>query len=559
MNARLLCSATALAVALGAAHAQHTDMHDARALRDDPAAASAPLAPKLTGLGKHHLPVTTRSEPAQAFVDQGMLLTYGFNHQEALRAFKEAARLDPECAMAYWGWALVLGPNLNLPMDASVAPQAWDAIGRAVALKDGVTPKERMLIEALAKRYAPEEPEDRGALNAAYALAMKGIAAKFPDDPDVATLYAAALMNQSPWNYWNRDGSPREKTPAILAQLEHAMKLDPKHEGALHYYIHAVEPVDPDRGVAAADTLLTLAPGAGHLVHMPSHIYMQVGRYDEAYDANAEASRADEGYIAQCRAQGIYPLGYYPHNVHFQAWAAILQGRSEDALRLSRKVAAKVPADMHGDSWALYQTFLSMPLFTLTRFGRWEEILEEAQPPDQALFWRGAWHYARGLAFVRTGQLDDGARELKLIDAICTSEEATQQIVGFSTTDRVLTIAREVLHGELLAAKGDHDGAIAHLSRAVRIEDGMLYSEPPTWYYPVRHTLAAVLIEAGYPDEAETLYWQELDHHRGNGWSLYGLWQSLKAQGRDDEAAGVRAQFDASWAKADVKLEGSRF
>jgi tetratricopeptide (TPR) repeat protein len=334
--------------------AQHHNTHDARALKEDPRLAPGQIAPVLEGLGDHHRKVTTTSERAQLFFDQGLKLTYGFNHQEALRAFKEAARLDPECAMAYAGWALVLGPNLNLPMAGEVVPQAWEAIQTAVKLKDRVSEKERGMIEALATRFTDDPEADRAPLDQAYADAMAKLHEKYPTDNDIATLYAASLMNVTPWDYWTKDGRPRQNTPNILAALEGVIERDPHHEGALHYYIHAVEPVDPKRGEKAADLLRGLAPGAGHLVHMPSHIYMQVGRYAESVEANTKASEADEGYITQCRAQGLYPLTYYPHNVHFLAWAAAMQGKGEMALDASRKVAEKVPQDGHGNVWQLY-------------------------------------------------------------------------------------------------------------------------------------------------------------------------------------------------------------
>jgi tetratricopeptide (TPR) repeat protein len=328
---------------------QHHNKHDERALREDPRLAPGQIAPMLEGLGDLHHPITTASERAQSFFDQGLRLTYGFNHQEALRAFKEAARLDPDAAMAYWGWALVLGPNLNLPMQEEVVAQAFEAMQMAVAARGKVSQPERDYIDALAVRYTDDPEADRAPLDRAYAEAMKTLHEKYPDDTDAATLYAAALMNLSPWNYWNRDGRPRESTPEILETLEWVFETDPEHIGALHYYIHAVEPVDAGRGVEAADLLRGLTPGAGHLVHMPSHIYMQVGRYDDSFSANSQAVLADEGYITQCRAQGIYPLGYYPHNIHFLAWSALMQGRSKVALDASRKVAGKVPDDYRQD------------------------------------------------------------------------------------------------------------------------------------------------------------------------------------------------------------------
>jgi tetratricopeptide (TPR) repeat protein len=543
----------------GPSAAQHHNKHDERALREDPRLAEGQIAPALEGLGTHHYPVTTSSERAQRFFDQGLKLTYGFNHQEALRAFKEAARLDLNCAMAYWGWALVLGPNLNLPMRAEVVEQAYEAVQTAMSLRDNVSEKERSLIEALAQRYTDDPEADRAALDQAYAEAMHKLRAEYPKDNDIATLYAASLMNLSPWDYWTRDGRPKGRTPQILAVLEGAMEHDPEHEGALHYYIHAVEAVDPQRGVWAADQLRGLAPGAGHLVHMPSHIYMQVGRYAEAFSANAKAAEADEGYITQCRAQGIYPLNYYPHNVHFLAWAAVMQGRSQEALEAARKVASRVPKDMHGNAWALYQTFLSMPYYVMARFAMWEQILAESKPPEDLIFWTGISHYARGLAYLNTDRPKEAKQELDALNAIADDPETTEVLIGLSHAGRLLSIARELLAGEYQAKHGRHDAALGHLERATRLEDSLRYNEPPDWFYPTRHSLGAVLLEAGSPLEAEAVYWRDLAKNRENGYALYGLYQALRAQGRNEEAVEIEKRFRAAWADADARLSSSRF
>jgi tetratricopeptide (TPR) repeat protein len=542
-----------------AAAAPCHDEHDDRALAADPRTATEPIAPVIEGLGRHHHPVTTRSERAQLFFDQGLKLTYGFNHQEALRSFKEAARLDPDCAMAYWGWALVLGPNLNLPMEPHVVPQAHEAIQLALARKDRVSAQERGYIEALARRYVDDPEADRAPLDAAYAGAMGALHRAWPEDTDAATLYAAALMEQSPWNYWTRDGAPRPETPEILQALESAMRRDPEHEGALHYYIHAVESIDAERGAPAADALRHLAPGAGHLVHMPSHIWMQLGRYADSYEVNARAARADEGYIAQCRAQGFYPLSYYPHNLHFMGWAATMQGRRAAALEAARRVAAKVPEDLHDNKWALYESFLAMPLCVMARFGMWQEILAEPLPREDLPLLRGAAHWARGLAHARSGRLDEARGELAALGAQAGSTRAAETPIGYATAARLLEIAGAMLAGEIEGKQGSWDAAVAHLDRAVRLEDGLQYNEPPDWFLPVRHVLGALLLEAGRPEEAEVVYWQDLREHRENGFALRGLWQSLKAQGRDEAAAGVEARFRAAWADADVELASSRF
>jgi tetratricopeptide (TPR) repeat protein len=539
--------------------AQCHEEHDARALDADPFTAKEPIAPVLEGLGEHHHSVTTSSERAQMFFDQGLKLTYGFNHEEALRSFKEAARLDPDCAMAYWGWALVLGPNINLPMKPEVVPQAWKAIGLALERKDRVSERERAYIDALAVRYSPDPAADRAPLDRAYANAMREMHEKFPADLDAATLFAASLMEASPWNYWTRDGKPRPETPEILATLEQVLAVDGKHEGALHFYIHLVEPVDPARGEPAADTLYELAPGAGHLVHMPSHIWVQLGRYRESYESNARAAQADEGYISQCRAQGMYPLTYYPHNVHFKAWAAILQGRSKAALEAARDAREQVPQDLQGDEWALFDTFLGMPLVVMVRFGMWDAVLAEPRPPEARVYGTGLWHYARGMALLRTGKTAEAGAELVALSALAGDARCAEQPVGFSGCAKLLAIAQEVLAAEIDAAAGRLEVAIARLDRAVRFQDALLYAEPPDWYYPVRHTLGAMLLEADRAPEAEVVYWQDLRKSPDNGYALYGLWQSLKAQGKTDEAAEAERRFRTAWADADVQLTSSRF
>jgi tetratricopeptide (TPR) repeat protein len=547
-----------LAVAAGASSLFVAGL-DQRALKEDPRKAAGPIAPVLKGVGDHHHPVGTRSERAQYFFDQGLRLTYAFNHQEALRSFKEAARLDPDCAMAYWGWALVLGPNLNLPMSAEAAAQAYEAVQMALSRKENATPREKDYIDALAKRYTADPKADRKTVDTAYAEAMGRLHARYPDDLDAATLYAAALMNVSPWNYWTADGKPRPNTPKILQALESVMQKDPGHEGALHYYIHAVESVDADRGVQAADHLRGQTPGAGHLVHMPTHIYMQVGRYAESFSLNAQAAKADEDYLIQCRSQGIYPLGYYPHNIHFQAWAALMLGKRSEALSTARKVASKVPRDFTGNDWALFQTFASMPLVTMVRFGQWDSVLAEPRPPLKWHYMTGIWHYARGMAFAHTQQPDSAVKELNMLQAIVRDAQGRQEMIGFSDAPTLLSIAGEVLSGEMAAGQKRFKTAISHLERAVAFEDGLMYNEPPDWYYPVRHTLGAVLLEAGQPEKAETVYRQDLKRYRDNGYSLYGLWQSVKAQGRSAEAAGIEARYRQAWSQADMQLDSSRF
>jgi len=535
-------------------------VHDPRAIAADPATAAGPIAPVLEGLGEQSMDITTSSERSRYFFNQGLRLTLGFNHSEALRSFKEAVRLDPDNAMAYWGWALVLGPNLNLWMLPEVVPEAYAAMASAVALKDRVSARERAYISALAVRYTEDPEAERASFDAAYATAMGELARAYPDDAHAWTLYAAALMNTNPWDYWYRDGSPKPATITILAALERALEIDPDHAGAHHYRIHAVEAFRPELGVESADRLGDLMPGAGHLVHMPSHIYMRVGRYADSYDANVKAVVADEGYITQCRAQGLYPLGYYPHNVHFLSWSAMFQGRSEEALAAARKVAARIGDISKDNTWGLYESFGSQPLYVLARFGRWEQILKEEPPAPGSIFMNGVWHYARGLAFLHTGAMTEAEDELARLTALREYvEKDAAYMVGFGAAGTLLKVAEELLRGDVLANKGKFHDALAHIETAVRLEDSLLYNEPPDWYFPVRHVLGAILLDAGRAAEAETVYWAELKRYPRNGFSLFGLQQALRAQGKDDLATVVQTRFDRAWSEADVALTNSRF
>ncbi|MCZ6889170.1 MAG: hypothetical protein O7H39_11800 [Gammaproteobacteria bacterium] len=533
-------------------------IHDPRAVEADPSVASGPIAPRLEGLGDHAHGVTTRSEDSQYFFNQGLRLTYGFNHSEALRSFKEAVRLDPDNAMAYWGWALVLGPNLNLPMQNEVAEQAFRAIQEAVLRRDKVSEQERAYIDALAVRYAPVALPDRSNLDVLYAEAMANLWAAYPDDLDAATLYGAALMNLSPWDYWKGDMSPKPNTARFLPIFESVMERNPNHPGAPHYYIHAVESVHPTRAEASADVLLNLMPGAGHMVHMPSHIYMRVGRYADSFEVNRRAGDADAAYITQCSAQGIYPLNYYPHNLHFKVWAAMFQGRSDVAMQGAREVQSKVPRDMSGNSFGAFETFLSQPLYVMVRFGRWDEALAEPKPGQGKRFMTGVWHYARGMAFANTNERKKARRELRTLRALIDALPADYAI-GFAAAPTLLNIAANLLAGDIAATNDQFDDAIALLARAARLEDSLRYSEPPDWYFPTRHMLGAVLLDGGYPREAEVIYWEDLRKNPKNGYSLFGLKLALEAQGNDAAAAEVSEQFARAWGEADVQLSSSRF
>jgi len=517
-------------------------------------------APRLQNLGDHRFPVTTKSARAQLFINQGMMLTYGFNHAEAARSFGEAARLDPDCAMAYWGMALVLGPNINLPMAPENEPKAHALVGKALALKSKASPREQHYIEALSQRYTADAEPDRQALDRAYAAAMRQLAERYPDDLDAATLYAESLMDLRPWNYWMRDLQPYPQTREVMRVLESVLVRHPNHPGAIHLYIHTVELGRPELAEAAAERLRTLAPGAGHLVHMPSHIFRRIGRYNDASVSNQNAIAADEDYIAQCRAQGVYPLAYYPHNIHFLWDSATMEGRRQVAIEAARKAAVSIPEG----AWRqvpLLQQFVVAPLFAYTRFGEWDRILAEPRPPQDSPFWTGLWHYARGLAFTAGGKPGAAARELEQLKEIAALESMAGYRVTFSRNGAkaILNVAVEVLAGELAARRGEFDAAVARLHRAALLEDNLIYNEPPDWHVPVRQSLGAVLLEAGRPAEAEAIYWQDLRRNPENGWSLFGLMRSLRAQGRQQEADDIEARFESAWERADVTLTASRF
>jgi len=522
------------------------------------ASPSGALAPRLQNLGSHTFPVSTRNRQAQLFVNQGLNLAYAFNHAEARRAFREAARLDPKLAMAYWGQALVLGPNINAQMEPNEEPNAFELVQEAMSLRSRATPRERAYIEALAERYSGKA-EDRRPRDEAYSAAMKKVHERFPNDLDAATLYVESMMDLRPWGYWQRDGAPHVGTAEVVALAEDVIRRNPKHPGALHMYVHLVEGTDtPERGEYAADTLLTLMPAAGHMVHMPAHIYQRVGRYADAIKSNQLAIAADVDYITQCRAQGLYPTGYYPHNIHFLWFAATFDGQSRLAIQSAKELAQKI--DDETLKAAPFTVGFRMPYFyALTRFGRWDDMLKEPEPPAFSVPLRAVWHYSRGLAFAATKRIDSADTELARVKALMGDESMKQPMFSPNSTGAALAPAVELLAGEIAAARGSFDLAIAHLDRAVRLEDSLVYTEPSEFHYPPRHALGAVLLQAGRPAEAETVYWADLRRNRENGWALFGLLQALRAQGKTADAALTEARFKAAWARADVALPASRF
>jgi tetratricopeptide (TPR) repeat protein len=532
-----------------------------RSVRPDETIQAGPggaLAPRLQNLGSHTFKVTTRSVRAQQFINQGLNLTYGFNHAEAGRAFAEAARLDPSCAMAYWGQALVLGPNINAAMNPDDEPKAHALVQKAVSLKDRSTPRERDYITALAARYTGKA-EDRQRADRAFAEAMRGLTKKYPRDLDAATIFAESLMDLRPWNYWTRDGRAQDGTEEALRTLEHAIAANPKHPGALHYWIHLWEAKSPERAEREADRLLPLMPGAGHIIHMPAHIFLRRGRYDDVVTSNQRAALADEDYIAQCRAQGMYPLAYYPHNLHFIWIGATMLGQGKLAIDAARKTASAL-ANATPEQLPFVQGFLVVPYYALVRFGRWDEILAEPAPQHDTLFTQGVWHYARGSAFAAKNRIDDARRELAALDKILASSELTKvPAFTLNSAGDILRVSKEVLTGDIAARQKDFATAIASFDRAVRLEDALIYTEPPDWHAPVRHWLGAALLEANRAAEAETVYWEDLRKNPDNGWALFGLQQALVAQKKSDDASAVGERFKKAWTRSDVTLTASRF
>ncbi len=514
--------------------------------------------PRLLNLGTHTFPVSTRNKLAQKYMNQGLNLSYAFNHAEAGLAFREAARLEPSLAMAYWGQALVLGPNINAPMDPNAELPALALVKKAASFMSTASPREQALISALEKRYTGDALQ-RKANDKAYANAMREAHLRFPDDLDIAMLYVESMMDLNSWGYWMRDGYPLEGTIEIVALTESVMQRNPKHPGGVHMYIHLVEPTStPERGEKAADTLLTLMPDAGHLLHMPSHIYQRVGRYADAIKSNQLAMAADRNYLAHRHAQGMYPIMYTPHNIHFLWSAATADGQSRLAIDSARKVAAAI------DDTALAAVpaaaiFRVVPYWAYARFGKWNEILQESAPPATNAFLKGGWHYARGLAFVATRQLEQAERELNALRQVVKDGSLDWTLMSQNTAYAVLSIGPEVLAGEIANARGQFDSAIGHLDRAVRLEDDLVYTEPAEWQSPPRLALGAILLEAGRPAEAEAVYWEDLRRNRNNGWALFGLLQALREQKKSAQAELVEQRFKRAWARADVNLNASRF
>jgi len=517
-----------------------------------------PVAPLFKDLGKHHHRVTTTSKLAQRYFDQGLTLLYGFNHTEAIRSFEGATRIDPDCAMAWWGVAYGYGPNIIMPMEARDVPRTWDALQKAVALRDKCSAKERAYIDALSKRYLQNPPEDRASLDQAYADAMRVVARSYPDDLDAQTLFAEALMDASPWNYWQPDNTPKPNAKEAIAVIESVLARVRAHPGADHLYIHLVEAGPaPEKGVRSADRLGRLAPGAGHLVHMPSHIYVRVGCYHDASTVNEQASLADESYLAQCKQQGMYPGGYYPHNLHFLWFATDLEGRSADSIKAAKKISDYTTELRCGAIEGPRQRYL--PLLAYARFGKWNDILNDPVPGADYPFDMAMWHFTRGLAFAAKGQAVEAEQEHTKFVSLEKSEKVRSLDNPFFPGTSILAIANEVLAAKVAGARGSNDELVRRLQNAVELQDAMPYMEPPFWYHSVRQSLGAAFLKSGKPAEAEKAFREDLKHFPDCGWPLFGLHQSLVAQQKTAEAKRIQRQFKKAWRHADTPLDLSWF
>jgi tetratricopeptide (TPR) repeat protein len=518
----------------------------------DPSMQQMKPATLMAGLGSVHHPTSTDNPEAQRFFDQGLALVYAFNHDEAVRAFRRAAELDPQMAMAYWGVALSLGPNINLPIDPDRAKTAYETVQKALELSVNGPAHERAYIEALAKRYSMDPQAEQAKLDVDYKNAMGELVKRYPDDLDAATLYAESMMNLRPWQLWNRDGTPAEGTEEIIAVLESVLKRHPNHIGANHYYIHAVEAsLNPERGLPSAERLKTLAPAAGHLVHMPAHIYMRVGDYEAAVRANEAGMAADEAYISSTGAQGVYPLMYYNHNIHFFAVACSMEGRFADAKRAADKLFAN--GQPFVKMMPMLDGYMATPLLIQVRFRRWDDILAEPKPGEEMPITTAIWHFARGLSYAAKGDVETAGTE-RAAFLYVKERIPAEALVGLSSALDVLHIAQNILDARIAMAKADQQSAIELLRQAVEKEDALNYDEPPDWHIPVRETLGGVLLSSGDYAEAETVFRAELRKNPRNGRALFGLHESLKAQGEDYAAQLVWKEFEAAWKNADTQL-----
>lgn len=515
------------------------------------------VAPVHFDVGVVHRTVTTTSPEAQMWFDRGLGLTYGFNHEEAIRCFERAAEADPDCAMAYWGEAYAFGPNYNSPvMEEAASRAAWEALQEAKLRTAGVTPVERALIDALEARYAWPAPEDRAGLEFSYAKAMEGVRAAFPDDPDVAALTAEALMQLKPWKLWSPEGEAAPELAAVRGVLEPALERWPNHPALCHMYIHAMEAgPEVEKAVPMARALEDLTPGLGHLVHMPSHIYVWTGRYDDVVRVNLEAVDIDDAFVDYAGRENFYSA-YRIHNYHFVAYGGMWEGRKELALEYSRRLVDEIPAGLLAAVPDLFEVFTATPYHVMVRFGMWDELLEEPEPVGELHAARAVWRYSRAVALASLGRVEEALEEQRAFRAATAAVPETRLLFN-NPVALVLGVADKVVDGEIEYRRGNYDRAFDLLREAVRLDELMNYDEPWGWMEPARHALGALLTEQGRYEEAVAVYQANLARYPENGWALHGLAECLRNLGRDAEAAGVQARFTKAWARADVEIPGS--
>ena len=527
--------------------------------QDHPAEPAAPPAVLIPGIaGRLHHAIWTSNSEAQKFFDQGLTLVYAFNHEEAIRSFKRAAELDSKAPMPWWGQAVALGPNYNVDVDPEREKAAYDAIQKALALAVSAPASELEYCQALAQRYSNASKPDYHELALAYRKAMHQLAADHPDDPDALTLYAESIMDLNPWRLWSNEGSPAEGTEEIVNTLEKVLRAYPNHVGANHFYIHALEASPhPERALPSAARLGSMVPAAGHLVHMPAHIYIRTGDFEAAAKANVAAAAADRDLIQRTRAEGtIYDMMYYSHNLHFLAAACSMQGNYACAHDAAEKLAAHVAPEVK--QMGMLEWFMTWQPFVLARFNRWDEILAAPAPDASMLMTTGTWRYARCLAFIAKDQQGPAQTERRSLGEVI-GKTPTDAAYGYNSARAVLELAAAILDGKLAAAQGDLAGAIGFYTKAVGAQDQLSYDEPPDWFYPVRETLGAALLARGAAAEAERVFREDLARNPGNGRSLFGLRAALQAQNKTADAAWVESEFATAWQQADVTLRVSDF
>ncbi len=508
----------------------------------------------MTGFGDPHHPVSTTNPEAQKFFDQGLALSYGFNHDEAERSFRRAAELDPKMAMAWWGVAYVAGPNYNMPVDPEHEQRAYDAIQKAIALNANASEIERDYVQALAKRYTNQPNPDYQKLAVDYNDAMRTLSQKYPDDLDAAAIFAESAMNLHPWQLWNADGTPAAGTEEIVSTLESVLRRDPTHLGANHFYIHAVEAsAHPERALPSAERLAGLAPASGHLVHMPGHIYIRTGDHEASEKTNIKAAAADEAYIKANGVQGVYPMMYYSHNLHFIVVENAMMGNYANSLAAAHKLRDHVAP--HVDEMPMLDFFSSMTPLIMVRFRQWDEILQQPAANQKHVVSAGIWHYARGMAYASKGQVKEAELEIAEIKRLTPEmSKIPTNTVGTGNAERIPVISVHIIEAKIALSQKKNAEAIGHLNQALELEDSMDYNEPPDWIAPVRETLGGMLLQAGDPVAAEKVFRADLERHPRNPRSLFGLMESLKAQGRTADAQWVQRQFEAAWTNSDTKL-----